>query len=247
MKALAKKNESFPALSGNIVEDTESVIGELAVGTIVVERGLARLYLIWRGKGFLDIKRHEYRCTACGLELIKEDDHCPRCGGTIFYQEVPVYPTLNDYVAFISDETGKSRQTLFNRLRVYRSLCDDRGTNPISVFELNLLSPGAAKRLADANEDDDKITLENNSWQDTVEKALSLDSKSMALEYVKYDVLHKPKISVEKDSDGSYTVYREFDGGGEEYTVEQYGFKLAGKWNDSMVEWLDRKIGASTK
>lgn len=247
MKALAKKNESFPALSGNIVEDTDSVIGELAVGTIVVERGLARLYLIWRSKSFLEIKRVEYKCSVCKLELMEEDDHCPRCGGTILDQEIPVYPTLNDYVSFISDETGKSRQTLFNRLRVYRSLCDDRSVNPISVFELNLLSPGAAKRLADANEEDDKITLENDSWQDTVEKALSLDSKGMALEYVKYDVLHKPKISVEKDDGNAYTVYREFDGGGDEYTVEQYGFKLTGQWNESMVEWLDKKIGASTK
>lgn len=243
-KALLRSNGNFPVLSGNIIEDTDAVISELNVGDVVVERGMARLYLIWLTRSFLDIHDEIYRCQACSFDGVKEDAACPRCGGILVMETMPRFPTLEEYLSFISDETGKSRQTLFSRLRVYRSLSGERSVNPTSVFLLNLLSSGAARKLAAASEDNPMLTLENDSWQDTVDMALSLDSRSMALEYIKYDVLHEPKISAERSGDNKFTVYHEQDHGGEEIVVDSYDVKLEGRWTEEMIEWFGKKLGA---
>ena len=66
-KELALANEGFPALSGKIVEDTELIISELAVGTFVVERGMARLYLVWLTRAFLGIEQSQCTCLSCGF------------------------------------------------------------------------------------------------------------------------------------------------------------------------------------
>lgn len=245
--ALVRSNDNFPILSGDITEDTNTIIGELNVGDIVVERGMARLYLVWRTREFLSATISEYECTNCGFAGQDiTDEHCQHCGGIISESEVPVYPTLESYISYVSDETGKSRQTLFDRLRTYRVLSDERGVSPISVFMLNLLSSGAAKKLASANEKDSLITLVNDSWQDTVGAALEFDSKSQALQFVKYDVLHEPKISSEMVDSDTFIVYYERDDP-EQCTVDSYEVKLVGQWTESMVEWFCRKLGASIK
>lgn len=239
----------FPFLSGDIAADTNTIIDELAVGTFVIERGMARLYLIWKTKGFLKLLTKEIRCSTCGLELSDAGQVgaiCPRCQSKVVEKDVPMFPTLEDYLSHIADKTGKSRQTLFNRLKVYRVLAEERGVNPALVFELNLMSSGAASKLASANDDTPYLELENGSWSDTVEVALSQDSKGGALAYVKYDVLKEPKISVDGNTDGSFTVYREYleDGDEPEYIVEQFSIKATGEWPDEMMSWLYKKLGA---
>lgn len=242
MNDIVKHKDNFPVISKDIVEQTGELVGELTVGNIVVERGLARLYLIWKSRLFLSAKRQEHRCTACGLEYVEPDDICQRCGGIIMTEEVPIYPTLESYISYIADETGKSRQTLFNRLKVYRVLGDERGVDPNLVFELNLLSSGAARKLAAASDDNGHVTLENNSWEDTVVTALKTESKSLALEYVKYDVLHEPKISVVANGE-AYTVLREYDNDDDTYAVEKYNLSLSGEWPEDMLDWLNGKLG----
>ena len=247
---LAKRDDSFPALSGNIEADTEAIIGELAVGTIVTERGMARLYLVWRSRGFLNMLRMETRCSSCGLEfsdLGVDDDPCPRCQGVVTSIDTPVFPTLETYLSYVADETGKSRQTLFNRLRVYRVLSDERKVDPAMVFELNLLSSGAASKLASASDDDPHLQLADNSWTETVNVALQQSSKGSALEYIKYDVLKEPKITTEQTDDDAFTVYREYmieDDQSDEYIVEQFEIKIVGNWPDQMLRWIVGKLGA---
>ena len=246
---LAVRDDSFPAITGDIEQDTETLVSELAVGTIVVERGMARLYMVWKSRGFLNLLKPELVCKECNLEFATEPDGmiCPRCQRKVASSNVPVFPTLEAYLSYIADETGKSRQTLFSRLKVYRVLADERGVNPARVFELNLLSSGAATQLARALEDDPHLNLENDSWADTVDVALSQSTKGAALEYVKYDVLKQPKIMVDQNDDETYTVYREYlseDDLADEYVVEQYEIKASGKWPSEMKEWLTRKLGA---
>ena len=248
---LVKSSESFPTLTGDIVKDTDTIIGELAVGTYVVERGLARLYMVWKSKSFLDITTTEFTCKVCGLQYTGEeftnDEICPKCDNmNMLVQHQPMYPTLELYLAFVSDQTGKSRQTLFNRLKVYRVLCDERGVTPESVFRLTLLSSGAASKLASADDGANNIKLENDSWQDTVDTALSVGTKSGALQYVKYDVLLETRItSAYKSTDNSITVYREYnDNENDQFVLEEFHFKLDGSWPDQVTEWLIKRLGA---
>ena len=132
-----------------------------------------------------------------------------------------------------------------NRIDQDHGLSDERGVDPGSVFELCLLSPGAAKKLSDAEEDNGYLTLVNNSWSDTVETALQQDTKSGALQFIKYDVLHEPKISAERVNDQDYTIYLEyFIDDEKEYVVEKYGIKLVGEWTEEMIQWFSNKVGA---
>ena len=64
---LVKADESFPVLTGDIVQDTETIVGELAVGAYVVERGMARLYIVWKTKLFLNLTTARFTCTSCGF------------------------------------------------------------------------------------------------------------------------------------------------------------------------------------
>lgn len=245
---LIKRGEGFPALSGNIVEDTETIIGELAVGTFVVERGMARLYLVWLSKAFLGIAQDQYTCLSCGLSDPDSGDQCLRCGAQVVEDSIPLYPTLELYLAYVSEMTGKSRQTLFSRLRVYRVLCEERGANPESVFNLNLLSSGAASKLASADEGDNHIVLENDSWQETVERALGMDSKSGALEYIKYDVLLETRItSTFREKDNSVRVYREYHAQEDQYVLEEYRLTLDGEWPGQVRDWLVKRLGAKVE
>lgn len=246
---IAKQDGNFPILSGDITQDTETVIGELAVGTVVVERGMARLYLIWRSREFLELFRKEFSCTVCGLSFAGIEDvniPCPRCQGVVASQDVPVYPTLEAYLSHIADETGKSRQTLFNRLRSYRILSDERGVDPKKVFYLNLLSSGAASKLASVDENDEHLQLEDNSWESTVDAALQRGSKSAALEFIKYDVLRQQKISSEELGSGKYAVYREYlaDADDDGYIVDKFTLELVGDWPEQMRDWINRRLGA---
>jgi len=252
---LVKADEHFPTITGNIEQDTETVIGELAVGTYVVERGLARLYMIWKTKKYLDLTSVEFTCKSCGLQYpgeadgTEKDEVCVRCDSpNVEVAYVPIYPTLEAYVSHISDMTGKSRQTLFNRLKVYRVLCDERGSAPESVFKLNLLSSGAASKLASADSDDEHIVLEDDSWQATVDKALGTDSKSGALEYVKYDVLQETKITAVFDDAAKIgRVFREYHVEDDKYVLEEFKFVLEGKWPDQMREWIVKRLGAKVE
>lgn len=245
MSEIQPYSEHFPVLTGNIEQDTDELIGELKVGTIVVERGLARLYLVWLSNSYIQLVHPKNVCTKCGLEGLDKDNTCASCGGKMSVVEEPMFPTFESYVGHVSEQTGKSRQTIFNRLRTYRSLSDERGVHPGSVFALNMLSAGAARKLAAADEEDEYLTLVNNSWTDTVDKALGFESKKEALEFVKYDVLHEPKISSEFKSDKDIAVYLERDNGGEEYIVEQYNIVLEGNWSNGMLDWIGSKLGAS--
>lgn len=250
---LVKAKEAFPTITGDIVQDTDTVISELAVGNYVVERGLARLYMIWKTKSFLGLTTNEYSCQTCKFVFTSDEDVaiCPRCNSDVLsLSQVPIHPTLESYLSHISDMTGKSRQTLFNRLKVYRVLCDERGATGESVFELIMLSSGAASKLAAADDDDPSIALENNSWQETINVALSQDSKSAALEYVSYDVLRQTKItSVIKEATMTGTVYREYyvDDEKDEYVLEGYNFVLDGEWPDQVLDWFSRRIGAKVE
>ena len=249
-KDLINSQDAFPTLTGDIVADTDTIIGELAVGTFVVERGMARLYMIWRSKLFLQLTSPVSKCLSCGLEFDGGDDACPRCDSmSLEVQQVPVYPTLEGYLSYVSEMTGKSRQTLFNRLRVYRVLCDEREVIPESVFKLMLLSSGAASKLASADEGGDNLKLENDSWQETVNKALATDSKSGALEYVKYDVLQETKITSFFDAVArTGVVYREYTKTNDDQLVlEEYKFALSGDWPDQVVEWFTKRLGAKVE
>jgi len=249
-KDLIQSNASFPTLTGNIVEDTDTIIGELAVGNFVVERGLARLYMVWKMKAFLQLTAPESTCKSCGLVYSGEEDDCPRCDGSnIEVQQVPIHPSLESYLSYVSDMTGKSRQTLFNRLKVYRVLCDERGVIPETVFRLTLLSSGAASKLASADDGSDNIALEEDSWQKTVDKALSIDSKSGALEYVKYDVLKETKITSSFDTAArSGVVFREYTADNDDQLVlEEYKFALSGDWPEQVVEWFTKRLGAKVE
>jgi len=247
-KDLVKQAEGFPVLSGDIVKDTETIIGELAVGNYVIERGMARLYLVWLTREFLNVTESQCLCPTCGLTF--EDDGktltCPRCESIVTKKELPLYPTLEAYISHVSDMTGKSRQTLFSRLRVYRVLCEERGVDPSTVFELNLLSSGAASRLASADEDDEHLSLVNDSWNETAAMALEMGTKSGALEYIKYDVLHRPKISAEITmATKSIKIYREYHMPEEDqYVLEEYGMHLDGEWPEQVMDWLTKRLGA---
>lgn len=246
-KDLIKSDDAFPTITGNIAEDTDTIINELAVGTFVVERGMARLYMIWKSKLFLQLTSPEARCISCGLVFDGEDDSCPRCDGSnLDVQQKPIYPTLEAYLSYVSDMTGKSRQTLFSRLKIYRVLCDERDVIPESVFKLNLLSSGAASKLASADEDGDNLKLEDNSWQATVDKALATESKSAALEYIKYDVLQETKItSVFNSASMTCIVYREYvKANNDQLVLEEYKFALSGEWPEQVTEWLTRRLGS---
>jgi len=249
-KDLIIQDASFPTLTGDIVEDTDTIIGELAVGNFVVERGMARLYMVWRSKLFLQLTSPESKCNSCGFVFDGADDTCPKCGGgTLSVSDIPVYPTLEAYLSYVADMTGKSRQTLFSRLKVYRVLCDDREVIPESAFKLLLLSSGAASKLASADEGSDNLALENNSWQDTVNKALDTGSKSGALEYIKYDVLRETKITSSFDvAARTGIVYREYtEDGGDQYVLEEYKFVLDGNWPDQVIDWFTKRLGSKVE
>jgi len=242
MNAIVPTNENFPALTGDINEDTSSLLGELTVGNMVIERGWARLYLIWSTKSFLKATATTYSCGVCGLLVTEEEKQCPRCAGNIVSKEEKIFPTLESYVRYIAEESGKSRQTIFNRLGTYRSLSDEKNVNPIKVFALNLVSPGAARKLATADEDQPDIKLVNNSWEETVDAALSFDSKSSALDFIKHDVLNEPKMYAELTGDDEITIYRETYPDDSDILVEDFVVKIAGEWPQDMVEWLSRKL-----
>ena len=249
---LVNTNESFPVLTGDIVQDTETIVGELAVGAYVVERGMARLYIVWKTKLFLDLTMKRFTCLTCGfvfdanVELDMEYEDCPKCNNDdVIPEDLPLYPTLEAYLSYISDLTGKSRQTLFNRLKAYRVLCDERGVNPEHVFKLMLLSSGAATKLATADDGSDNVALENDSWQDTVERALGTGSKSGALEYVKYDVLRETKITSAFDAaKNTITVFREYNVEEDQFTLEEYKLVLSGEWPEQVLDWLVKRLRA---
>jgi hypothetical protein len=242
MQAIVPANENFPALSGNFESDTAELIGELKVGKIVIERGWARFYLIWKGKLFLEPKQDVSVCDACGLEVSDDLKFCPRCGGHIVIKEALMFPTLEAYVDLVSQETGKSRQTIFNRLGTYRRLCDEKGANPIDVFAMNLISSGAARKLSTA-EDDGTVNLVNDSWQDTIVTALSYDSKSEMLKFIAHDVMNEPQYHTELSASGDeLRIYRETYPVDGDAVVEQYDLRMEGDWPEDMLKWLGRKI-----
>lgn len=250
---LTKADQSFPAITGNIEKDTETIVSELAVGTYVVERGMARLYLVWKTKTFLNLTAVQFTCKSCGFvyegEEFSDDEFCPRCeSGNTEATYVPLFPTLEAYLSHVADMTGKSRQTLFSRLRVYRVLCEERGVLPESVFKLTLLSSGAASKLASADEDADNVELKNDSWQETVDTAIGVGTKSGALEYIKYDVLKETKITaVISLATKSGTVFREYNDGEDKFVLEEYKFVLSGEWPDQVTDWLVGKLGAKAE
>lgn len=239
-KALVPSAKDFPALSGVIEEDTGTIISELRVGRLVVETGLARLYLIWKSKEYLQATYPSRSCSACGLEASSGDKACISCGGIIEEEYKPIYPTLESYIEHLSIESGKSRQTLFNRLRAYRVLCDERGVDARLVFSLNVFSSGAASKLASADEDDPNLDLADGSWEKTVQTALMFETKADALSYVKYDVLHEPRIFSEEKGD-KITVYKErMDGG--DLVVNEYSLRIGSGWTPEMLDWLRRQL-----
>jgi len=244
--ALVPAENNFPALAGNIDNDTEALVGELRVGNVVIERGWARLYLIWLSQSYLEAMHHTYKCSTCDLIVAEEkaDKPCPRCGSHILNIEVEIFPTLESYVQYVAEETNKSRQTIFNRLGTYRKLCDERGVSPPQVFSLNLISSGAARKLASADEDDPAIKLVNNSWADTVDAALAFDNKGQALAFIKHDVLNEPRYTAEfSDIEGTeITIYRETYPDDEDLLVEDFKVGLKGEWPDDMIKWLSRKL-----
>jgi hypothetical protein len=242
MQAIVPADENFPALSGDFENDTTALIGELKVGKVVIERGWARFYLIWKGRKFLDATHMITVCSSCDLEVPEDVKSCPRCGAHTVTKEQPIFPTLEAYVDFIASETGKSRQTIFNRLGTYRRLCDEKGVSAIDVFAMHLISSGAARKLSTAEENGGTVTLVNNSWQDTIAAALSYDSKSEMLRFIRHDVMNEPVFVSELSNGGAITIYKEIYPANEDAIVEEYKLSLTGEWPEEMLKWLGRKI-----
>ena len=89
------------------------------------------------------------------------------------------------------------------------------------------------------------MITENDSWQDTVERALAADSKSGALEYVKYDVLRETKITSSYNAaKGTVTVFREYNVEEDQFTLEEYKLVLNGEWPEQVLDWLVRRLRA---
>jgi len=248
--------DNFPVLSGDIYQETDAVVAEIGVGRIVEERGMARLYLIWQANKFLDATTDWVQCDTCGdsfpQDLVKEGDKsfagqpCLKCGvGEYKQTEKKSFPTLESYLEHISEVTGRSRQTLFNRIRVYDRLIK-RDVLAESIFSLNLISAGAGRLLADADDDDDPLNLVNDSWQDTVDTAIATDHKGGALSFIKYEVLGKPRITTEMEGDDTILVVVEENLGAEDHILKQYKLKIVGEWPESLVKNIRRRFSSMT-
>ena len=242
MNAIVPADENFPALSGDFESDTAALIGELKVGKVVIERGWARFYLIWKGRSFLNVKHTITVCSTCELEVPEDVKSCPRCGAHTVTKEQPIFPTLEAYVDYIANETGKSRQTIFNRLGTYRRLCDEKGVSAVDVFAMHLISSGATRKLSTADENGGTVSLVNDSWPDTIAAALSYDSKTEMLKFIRHDVMNEPYYLAEINGEGAITIYKETYPADEDAVVEEFKLKLLSEWPEDMLKWLGRKI-----
>lgn len=240
---LVAVQNNFPTLVGEIEEDTATLINELQVGNVVIERGWARLFLIWKDNLFLNATYVMNICNACNTEVPDGHSACARCESSDIVKDVRYrFPTLESYVEFVSRSTGKSRQTIFNRLRTYRVLSEERSVAPSYVFEMNLISSGAAQKLASA-EELESINLINDSWEDTVVAALSHDSKTEMLRFIKHDILNEPSYYSELSIDEmSISVFRETYPEDGEAILEGYELALLGTWPEHMLDWLKRRL-----
>lgn len=239
---LIPATENFPLIEGTIDQETQSLIGELRVGKIVSERGWARLYLIWKDKLYLSASRSIFFCNKCMAELSDMGLNCPNCGSAdIGKRAVPVWPTLESYIAFLVDNTGKARQTILNRLGTYRRLCDERGVSPVDVFAMHLISSGAANKLSRA--DEKNVTLVDDSWEKTIGHAISLGGKGEVLRFIAHDVLREPSFYSERN-ENAITIYRETYPAEEDIVVDEFHLTVGNldDWDDDMVAWLERKL-----
>lgn len=247
MNEIVKKVDTFPVLSGNIKEDTQTIVSEMGVGKLIEERAWARLWLVWSKKSYMKWKVVYCTCQSCNDEypLADDDDECddvcPKCGADSFEKvEKPRFPTLDSYVDYICEETGRSRQTVFNRVGTFSGL-NERGVDDELIFQLNLISSGAARMLANADEDD--ANLVNDSWEDTVFSAISTGNKTQALELIKHEVLNKPRIRTEFDGEDTITIEVERNlGQPDDYILEKYVAKLQGEWPEDIVKSLRRRF-----
>ena len=230
-------NHEFPSLS-SIQDDTEKIIKYIAVGQVAVERGLALLWLVWRERKFLEIVETTVQCGTCGFVANSDETVCPRCGADNLNEvQMPVYPTVRSYVEYISEQTGRSAPTIWSRLSVYTAL-DNKGVNPSDVYRLNMLSPGAARELAKC--DDDPPGLVNGSYQDTVVATLSMPSRKDALDFVRHDVLRKPKITARADNDNVIVVEKEDPG--DDLMVIQKATITINSGDDDIRHWIFSRL-----
>lgn len=237
--------DGFPVITGDLEQDTGRIIESIRVGTREVEAGMAALYLVYKRKEYLSAM-HEYKiCSACAFEPILDTDKaCPRCGGIAVVEQRPLFPTLESYIQYIANESGQSRQTLFNRIKVYRILSDDSGVDMNAVFALNMLSSGAGKLLADAIDNGEDMRLRNGAVADTVVQALESESKADAVSYIRHDVLGRPRFSAEDEGDGVHlVVYKEDYSDAENTRIENKRVHLVGDWDEESRRWIKTKLG----
>ena len=242
---MVKENgESFPALIGDIHEDTTAILTEIGVGRVVTERGFARFHLVREDQSYLKWEDEFIVCDVCGEDHVLEegmDEVCPFCDSkSVQVTQRKRFPTLEDYVMFVAERSGLSRQTIFNRLKTYKVLTG-RKVDQVSVFRLNLLSSGAASMLANVD-DGEEVFLVDDSWPKTVQTALDTEDKSEALFFIKHSVLNKPRYTTDIE-DQRIILYVERDlAKGDGIAVEKYQLEMIGEWPEEMCEVMRRKF-----
>jgi len=236
--------DGFPVITGDLEQDTGRIIESIRVGTREVEAGMAALYLVYKRKEYLSAMQEYKACSACGFEPILETDKaCPRCGGVAVIGQRPMFPTLESYIQYVANESGQSRQTLFNRIKIYRILSDESGVDMNIIFALNMLSSGAGKLLADAIDSGEDIRLLNGNVTETVARALDADSKSEAVAYIRHDVLGRPRFSAEDEGDGIHLIVYKEDYSDTEPRIENKRVHLVGDWDEESKNWIKSKLG----